>query len=160
MDSTHFHLAFTHFPIVSAFIGTVLFAVGLVKNNMTLKRTALLTFVAVALISIPVYLTGEEAEETIEHLPGVSEQVIEEHEEFAELSIWLIGLLGVSALVSLMVINKATPPVKVMLIITFILALTTSAAMVQLGNSGGQIRHSEIREDGLNFENADHKHDD
>ena len=40
-----------------------------------------------AVLTIPVFLTGEETEESVEHLAGVSHDLIEEHEELAEKAI-------------------------------------------------------------------------
>jgi hypothetical protein len=37
-------------------------------------------FVLTALLALPVYFTGEPAEKVVERLPGVTEPLIEEHE--------------------------------------------------------------------------------
>ena len=53
------------------------------KKSEELKRLSCYVFVLMALLTIPVYLTGEGAEEIVEHLPGVPHELIEEHEESA-----------------------------------------------------------------------------
>ncbi len=87
MDATHFHLVSTHFPIVGTIIGIGILAYGNYSNNDSIQKVALITFIAMAILTIPVFLTGEEAEETVEHISGVSETIIEEHEELAEKAI-------------------------------------------------------------------------
>lgn len=108
MDATHFHLAFTHFPIVGTIIGMFILAYGQFAKNDEFKKVAFATFILMSLLTIPVFLTGEEAEETVEHLTGISEQLIENHEELAEKAIWLMGILGILSLVNLFALGKKT----------------------------------------------------
>ena len=44
------------------------------------------------------FLTGEPAEEVVGHLPGISEQAIEEHEEAAEVAAIVTGFAGLLGL--------------------------------------------------------------
>jgi hypothetical protein len=53
-----------------------------------LKKMSLWVFVLVALVALPVYLTGEPAEEVVEHLPGVAESFIESYEEMTQ-PLWM-----------------------------------------------------------------------
>jgi amino acid transporter len=109
-----------------------------------------------AILTIPVFLTGQEAEEVVEHITGVSEDMIEEHEELAEKAIWLMGLLGVLAIVNLFSISKKMPISKTITLITLVVSLITCGLFAKVGNDGGQIRHSEIR---AGFSNSDVKTD-
>ncbi len=145
MDAVHFHLIFTHFPIVGTLIGIFIFGYGLYAKNESIQKVALVLFIAMAALTIPVYLSGEQAEETVEHLPGVNEHIIENHEELAEKAIWLMGFLGFLALISLIAISKRLAFARKLGIITFIMSLITFGVFASLGNLGGQIRHTEIR---------------
>ncbi|MEQ9405605.1 MAG: hypothetical protein RIM99_18595 [Cyclobacteriaceae bacterium] len=98
-----------------------------------------------SILTIPVFLTGEEAEESVEHLSGVSENMIEEHEELAEKAIWLMGLLGALSLLSLYAIVKKISFSKTLTLSTLVVSLITFGVFAKVGNLGGQIRHSEIR---------------
>ena len=99
------------------------------------------------LIAIPVYLTGEPAEETVEHLPGVLESIIEEHEEFAKFGLISAIVSGIAALVSLAFLR--TDPdggkAKLLLFATLALAAITVGTMGWTAKLGGVIRHTEIR---------------
>ncbi|WP_457618801.1 hypothetical protein [Lutibacter sp.] len=145
MDATHLHLILTHFPIVGTIIGIGILAYGQFFKNNEIKKVALGTFIFMAILTIPVYLTGEEAEETVEHIAGVSERIIENHEELAEVAIVLMGLLGVLSIISLFALLKAHVYARTIVVITFIVSLITFGVFAQVGNLGGQIRHSEIR---------------
>ena len=73
MDLTHLHLLLNHFPIVGTALAVALMLWGIFKQNTTTKINAAAILVAMALVSIPVFFTGEPAEETVEHLPGISQ---------------------------------------------------------------------------------------
>ncbi|MCP4460550.1 MAG: hypothetical protein GY816_21390 [Cytophagales bacterium] len=145
MDATHIHLAITHFPIVGTIIGAGILAYGLYTENESINKVALVTLILMALLTIPVFLTGESAEETVEHLAGVSENIVEEHEELAEKAIWLMGALGVLSLISFYAISKKLSISKRLVLLTLITALASFGLFAKVGNLGGQIRHSEIR---------------
>ncbi len=145
MDATHVHLMLTHGPIVGTIIGVIILLIGLFQNNKAVKNIALLLFVAMALISIPVFLTGEGAEETVEHMAGVSESIIHEHEELAEKAIWFIEILGFLALLNIFALAKTHAYTQAITIASLVMSLITFGLFVQVGNLGGQIRHSEIR---------------
>ncbi|NOY47215.1 MAG: hypothetical protein GXO84_03225 [Chlorobi bacterium] len=167
MDATHLHLVLTHFPIIGVIIGILILAYGQFYKNSDIQKVALATFILMAILTIPVFLTGEEAEETVEHIAGVSEQLIENHEELAEKAIWLMGLLGVFSMISFFAIVKKLSFAKTITLITLIVSLGTFGLFAQVGNLGGQIRHSEIRTesnnnqvDNKNYDNRERDHDD
>ncbi len=164
MDGAHIHLLLTHFPIVGTILGVLILAFGIYKKNQSVINTALVTFVAMAVLTVPVFLSGEEAEEVVEHMPGVSENIIEEHEELAEVAIWFMGLLGVMALAGLLADMKKLPFVKTLIMATFVFSIITFGVFAKVGNLGGKIRHPEIRNEttapGQNTEEKTNRYDD
>lgn len=150
MDATHLHLILTHVPIVGTLIGTGILAYGQYSKNDETKKIALVTFVIMAILTIPVFLTGEEAEETVEHITGVSEQLIENHEELAEKAIWLMALLGILSLINFFAIIKKLSFAKTLSLITLLVSLGTFGLFAKVGSTGGEIRHSEIRTNNMN----------
>jgi uncharacterized protein YacL len=145
MDATHIHLILSHFPIIGTVIGTGILAFGLYSNNMTTKNVAFVTFIFMAILTIPVFLSGEEAEEVVENMAGISENLIEEHEDLAEIAIWIMGVLGGISIVSFYTTFKNLSFAKAMAMITFLISIVTFGFFAKLGNLGGLIRHSEIR---------------
>ncbi|MBK8608515.1 MAG: hypothetical protein IPL84_00780 [Chitinophagaceae bacterium] len=101
MNQTHIHLLLNHFPIIGTLIGSCLLLWGIIKKNGQIKSISAFVLAAMALIAIPVFLTGEPAEESVEHINGVSEKMISLHEEAAEIAIWLMGITGIISLAAL-----------------------------------------------------------
>lgn len=145
MDSTHLHLILNHFPIIGTLIATGIMAYGYFTRSAETKKAALITWVAMALLAIPVFLTGEPAEESVEGLAGVSEALIEQHEEAAEIAIWVMEALGLLSLVIVFTGFKSEQIKKSLVGASFVLGLATFGLMAYTGYLGGQIRHSEIR---------------
>ena len=144
MNGSQMHLALTHVPVVLSLVGLVVLIVGLLKRNDTLTKTAFYLLVFAGITAIPVFFTGEGAEETIEHLPGVSENVIEKHEALAKVAFGLVGAAAIVSLVGILfyrqaAIRRAIGP------LVLILAFATSVIMVVTAHLGGQVRHTEIR---------------
>lgn len=145
MDTTHIHLLLNHFPIIGTLIGSGLLLWGLLKKHDNIKISASVILILMTVIAIPVYLTGEPAEESVEKLPGVMDSMIEMHEDAAKIAIWLMGLTGVFALVALIIQRQKMQLAKHAYTFVFIVSLVCFAAMARTGYYGGQIRHSEIR---------------
>lgn len=144
MNSSQIHLALTHVPVILSFVGLVLLAIALIRKNDILTKTAFYMLLAAGLFALPVYFTGEGAEEMVEEVPGVSEAIISRHEEFANIALAVIGIGGLTALAGLFV-NSKRQVFRVVRLVTFFIALASAAAMAQTAHLGGQIRHSEIR---------------
>jgi hypothetical protein len=68
---------------------------GLTTEHEEIRRVSLNVFVTVDLLAIPAYRTAESTEQGIEHLTGVSEASIEEH-EVANLAFAVVVVLGVA----------------------------------------------------------------
>ncbi len=145
MDAVHIHLMLNHLPVLATPLGFILLLFGFVWKNRTLRTTALGLFVLAAVAVIPVYLTGEPAEEVVESLPGVQEGIIDQHSDLGKLGFIGSGVLGLLALVVLIRYRgKSEFPVQ-----AGILLLATSAiscgVLIQTAYLGGQVRHTEIR---------------
>jgi len=156
MYTTHLHLAQVHFPIIGSLIGIAILIYGIFSKNLEMQKVAFVIFIVMSIATIPVFLTGGEAEETVESLAGVSEPIIEDHEELAEKAIWLMGLLGVLSLIGFLAIITKRFFVRTMTLITLVVSLGTFGVFTQVANLGGQIRHTEIRaESNINKVNPD-----
>ena len=145
MTATHLHLLLNHLPVLGALFGMGLLFYGVLRKSEDLKRAALLVFVIVALLSIPVYLTGEPAEDGVKGLPGVSNVIVEKHEEAAVFTFGLLLVLGFTGLISLVIFRsgKLIPTWLNSGLLTLSLVVFGSSAWT--ANLGGQVRHTEIR---------------
>jgi len=144
MDITHLHLTLAHVPVIGVFFGFALMVFGYFSKNRLLKKAALVTFIIVALIGIPSFLSGDGTKEAIKNLPGISEKTIDAHEEWGEKAIWFIGALGVVSVAALYLAIKNNRKFKMICLITLIISVLTIGMMVMVGYTGGQIRHIEL----------------
>jgi uncharacterized membrane protein len=144
MDLTHLHLLLNHFPIIGTIIGIGIMLWGLIKKEYNIQKTVLGLWVILTLLTFPVMKTGEEAEETIENIPGISEQIMHEHEEAAEFALWMMVGLGLLSLAALLMGQKNNLGKKLP-VVAFIFSLAVFGAMARTGYLGGQIRHTELQ---------------
>jgi uncharacterized membrane protein YphA (DoxX/SURF4 family) len=101
MDQTHLHLITNHLAIIGTLFAGIVLLIGLISNTV---QTRIASFILMLISSVGGYVTfktGHEAEETVEHMKGISEYVIEQHEELAEKALWFIILLFIASIVGL-----------------------------------------------------------
>src|SRR2546423_12584456 len=101
MSAAHIHLLLNHIPILGTIFGLLLLLYGIEKRSEDVKRTSLWTFVITALITSPVYLTGDGAAQIVGNLPGVSIEIIRRHDDAAGFNITAIEILGAVSLLGL-----------------------------------------------------------
>ena len=147
MNDAHFHLVVNHLPIVGVLIGFLVLLAGFVIKKPQVKNTALGIFIFSALTAIVAFLTGEGAEEIVENLPGISETLIHQHEEYAELFLTMMLILGGVSLITLFLQYKKMPFSKYGIIAVLLLSMVSIGVAKYVGTSGGEITHIEIRSD-------------
>ena len=145
MDALHIHLLLNHFPVIGTLIGLTLLVLGFVSKSDAIKRASLAVFLGIALLTIPVYLTGEPAEESVERSVGVSKALIEDHEDAAMPALIAMEITGFFALIGLFVSFRVSRFANFSFVTALILSLVTFGLMARTANLGGQIRHVEIR---------------
>ena len=144
MNSVQIHLAFTHVPVILSFVGLIMLIVAFFTKNTTLTKTSYVLLLIAGVSAIPVFLTGEGAEEVVENLPGVSEGIIERHEEVAKLAMVSIAVAGLAALAAFFSFRWQSVA-RVFKVTVLLLAIASAGLMAQTAHLGGQIRHTEIR---------------
>lgn len=146
MESVHLHLLINHVPILLTIFSLFILLWGMYKKENAVIHLSMAGFVIAAVFSVIAMQTGEGAEDIIEKLSGISEALIHDHEELAELANYGAILLGLVALAAF-AIEKYRPafykPVKVVIVV---LAFLSAGLFSYTAYLGGQIRHSEIRE--------------
>jgi len=146
MNGAHWHLVLNHLPIVFPMVGIILMVTSLAAKSEVVKRTSYMIFILGALAAIAAMNTGEGAEEVAENLPGVTENYIETHEEAAERFALLSYALGGIALLGLWASFKQHVMGKGIKIVTLLFAVVLMFFAKQTGTTGGEIRHTEIRD--------------
>ena len=144
MNLTHLHLLMNHLPVLGVPFGLLLMCAGILRHSDELKKAALLAFVIAALVTLPVYFTGEPGEERIENLPGVTEAYIERHEDRAMFSLISVAVLGLVSLIAMVRRHRNLSAPALPLVLA--LAVISTLSLGLTASAGGEIRHTEIRQ--------------
>jgi hypothetical protein len=141
-----------HWPIIGAFIGLALFIMALLTRNYDLKQASLVLFAALAVLTIPVYLSGNAAADALKKQPDWPTALVDAHEGAAVLAFLGLELTGIFALFALWPSTRSakaethSPSWPSMAVL--ISALATAGLMTIAGNTGGHIRHPEVITEG------------
>ena len=143
MSQVHLHLLITHLPIFGSILGAFVLAYAVWSKSDHTKIAAYLLFIISAIGTGIAYLTGEGAEEAVENIPGVSENIIGQHEDFAMYALVSLIVLGISSLVAIYVTYKKSSFTNTASMLTLFISLISFALIARTGYLGGQIRHTE-----------------
>ena len=145
MNWPHVHLILNHLPVIGLPAGLLLLAWGLMRKSEDVKRVGLIAFAIVADASLAVYISGGRAEDVVEHLPGVSEAMIDTHSSAAGFALTGSLIVGAAALAGLFLFRRAAAFPRWFVLTMLGLSLVVSAVFVRTANLGGEIRHTVIR---------------
>ena len=142
MTPAHLHLLLNHVPSVGFGIGIGLFVVALLGNSEDLKRASFVLFFVIALLTIPVYVSGNAADFVIRDQPDVSQEVIAAHQDAAMLALVPIEITGLVAWIALWRFRRWH--VTALLV----LSIGTLGLVARAATIGGEIGHPEILAEG------------
>jgi hypothetical protein len=133
-----------HIPVIGLAVPIALLVIEWLRKSRQLEWLCLQMFVAFAVLSIPVYLTGSPAHHQMREMPGISENTIQRHCNVADFAFWTMEGLGALSLFALYKYRSSAKVPARLSTATLILALITLGLMSWTANLGGKIRHSEI----------------
>ncbi|MCW4452148.1 hypothetical protein OK344_07990 [Kaistella sp. BT6-1-3] len=145
MNNAHLHLVVNHLPIIFPVVGVIILLIGIITKSDVSKRNAYIVFVLGAAASVAAIATGEGAEHAIENIQGVSEKLMHDHEEAAEIFAGMSFFLGVISLLGLLTSYRNFSVDKLMPVTIVIVAGVSLYFAQEAGRTGGEIRHTEIR---------------
>jgi len=140
----HMHLLLNHVPTIGTIVALGLLLLAFAKRSEELKRGALALFFAIALVSLPTYMTGYSAQKAVKDRPGVSAALIQRHQSAALVALILMEATGVAAWFGLWQGKKPTGASRWNAPVVLLLATVTLGLMASAANIGGQISHPEI----------------
>lgn len=144
MNQTHLHLLINHLPIIGSILGGIVLAHAIWNKSELTKIAAYNVLIISSLGAIVAYVTGEEAEETIENIAGVMENTIKIHEDFAVYALIALIALGISSIIGLWATIKQNSYSGILSTITLVISFMAFGLVAQTGYLGGQIRHTEL----------------
>ena len=146
MNDAHLHMVVNHFPIIGTILGAGILLAGILFKNNTVKNVAYVLFVVAAVFAAVSMATGEGAEEMVEDMPTVGHDIIHEPEEIAEKLALSLYVLGVVSLFGLYANIKKLSQAKIAAILTLVISVIAIYFAQLTGTTGGEIRHTEIRD--------------
>jgi uncharacterized membrane protein len=149
MNDAHLHMVVNHFPIIGTILAIGILVAGLLNKNQSIINTAYVLFIIGAIFGILSMNTGEGAEELVEDMPGIGWKIIHEHEELAEKMALLLDILGVLSLVGFYFQYKRNSKQKLVSYLILIIGIASLFVIQKVGTSGGEIRHTEIRNESV-----------
>jgi hypothetical protein len=144
MTLAHVHLLLNHVPTVGTAIAIALLFVSFIRRNDDLKRVSLEAFFIIALLTIPAYTTGLAAQLQIQNRPGVSDLLIEAHEDAAIWAFAGMQLTGGFAWLALWQRRRTGGQARGAMLAVVLLSALTLAMTARTAAIGGEIRHPEI----------------
>ena len=145
MNWIHAHLALNHVPVLGTLFVAILLVTAMLRRSEELKRHALWWLVALMLVSIPIKFTGDFAVRQANGLPGIETDRVQRHEQAADQATTGIFLAGIVGAIALFRSRKGRPVPGWAPIVSLVLTLATAGMMARTANTGGELRHPEIR---------------
>lgn len=166
MNAAHAHLVINHFPIIGLFLGVLVLLIGILAKSSVTRRVGLLLFLIAGITAIPAFSTGEGAEEVLEHTAPkmccspqtctpetmkatekITHHFIHEHEEKAEtLMPFMWGIIALS-LIALFLEWKKKSMAFIASLVVLLVGVLAAYFAKEVGTSGGEISHPEIRKE-------------
>lgn len=147
MNDAHLHLVVNHFPIVGVVLGFGTLLTGLILKNNTVKNVSYGLFIVTALLAFASVSTGGDAVGMVKNMPDVTKPIIQEHAELAEKFAFVLYFLALVAIVGLYSNIKNVSMAKWISFVALIVAGIAVYISKDVGNTGGEVRHTEIRSD-------------
>lgn len=144
MNLAHLHLLINHLPILGSVLGGLVLAYAIFMRSVQIKIVSYYLLIISSLGAAIAYATGEEAEEAVENIQGVSKDMIEQHDDFAMISLIALVILGVASFVGLVLTFKNSVQTRNMAFVTLFISIISFCLVARTGYLGGQIRHSEM----------------
>jgi uncharacterized membrane protein len=143
-DLAHLHLLVNHFPTIGTILGLGLLLMSLVRKNDHIKKVGFEVIFLIALLTLPVYVSGQAAAEALKGQAGVAAAAIVAHNDAALGSFIMMEITGFFAWLALWRMRRIGRPTSGLTYTVLVLSVFTVAAVARTANIGGDIRHPEI----------------
>jgi hypothetical protein len=143
-NSAYLHILLNHFPVIGTGFIFILGLHSLISKNVKVLRFSMLLLVLLSLLTIVIFVSGNNAKSVVKGMDGIVEENIDAHEEFAEKSFIVMEAFGGLTLIFL-VFNRFAKPIPALYSVIFLfLILAVLGMMMYTAHLGGKIAHSGI----------------
>jgi hypothetical protein len=142
---SHLHLLLNHVPTVGAVVALGLLLLAFVRRNEHLKHVGLEVLFLIAVVTVPVYISGAAAHRELRGMAEFSETAVRAHQDAAMWGLAVMELAGFAAWIALWQFRRRGGAARGVVPATLGLLVVALAVMAWAANLGGEIRHPEIR---------------
>jgi uncharacterized membrane protein len=147
LNPAHLHLVVNHVSFIGTIIGLLVLLLGYFLKADVVKKTALGIFMGCAVFAIVAKQTGEGAAHMIKSLPGIEKSRVRAHDELAGKYMVLMIALGICSALVFAAEKRKPSLTKWLYGLIWLLVAGSIVLSAFVGDTGGEIRHPEIRPD-------------
>ena len=144
MNLAHLHLIMNHVPTIGSVVALGLLFLGYARRDEHLKHVGLEALFAIALLTLPVYVSGVAAHQEIRTAKDVSDDAIRVHQDAALIGFTVMEFAGFVAWVALWQWRRNGRAARGVVPAATVLLVLALVVMGRAANLGGEIRHPEI----------------
>jgi hypothetical protein len=145
VNLAHLHLLLNHVPTVGAVVALGLLIVAFIRRDEPLKLVGLEVLFVIAVLTMPVYMTGVAAHQKLRDQPDLSDTAMRVHQDAALTAFTVTEFAGFIAWIALWQSRRRGRVTPGLIPVVTVLAIVSLGLMSRAANIGGDIRHPEIR---------------
>ncbi|HET7585345.1 MAG TPA: hypothetical protein VFK13_10575 [Gemmatimonadaceae bacterium] len=142
MNWPYIHLLTNHLPIILGATGALAAILALIWNRRPIWLYAAASLTLAGATIGPVFLVGDEAEEVVEDSPGIDKRALDQHEESAEVVLWVVLAMGIVSAVAWWRAAREPQPLSAKVRTAIVVAgVVTAGAVTYAAYTGGHVIH-------------------
>jgi uncharacterized membrane protein len=141
----HLHLLLNHVPTVGSVVALGLLLLALVRRAEPLKHAGLEVLFVIAVLTLPVYVSGVAAHLKLRDRPELSDTAMRVHQDAALAGFAVTEFAGFVAWIALWQSRRRGRASRGLVPAVTLLSIVALALMARAATLGGEIRHPEIR---------------
>jgi hypothetical protein len=149
LNLAHLHLIMNHVPTIGSVVALGLLFLGYVRRNEHLKHVGLEVLFVIAVLTLPVYVSGVAAHQDVRKFKEVSDDAIRVHQDAALIAFIVMEFAGFVAWTALWQWRRHGRAASGVVPAATVLLVLALAVMARAANLGGEIRHPEILAGGV-----------
>ena len=149
LNAAHLHLVLNHVPTLGMAVGLALLLLALIRRHEVLVHVGLEVLFVIALVTLPVYVTGAAAYAHLRNGADFSDIAARMHQDVALTGFAVTEFAGFVAWVALWQSRRTGRAGRGLVAAVTLLSLLALAIMGRAATLGGEIHHPEIRAEGV-----------